>query len=281
MPNRSDIVLLTEGGEYGRRIAIAVGLRGVPLRAVVLALPLPSTEANRRSLRKIGPRRIVAGVLRRGLRLVDTARSAPPPLEAAFDGLANEVMAVRGLNSPEMIAALAALRPAYVLLGGVGIVKPPILEVPSRGTINVHPALLPWCRGTGVVARSLERNIPAGVTAHYVNAGIDTGSILRRELIPIAPHDTLTSIETKAEERSVQLMAELAGQAVHATLPAGFNQEERHAYCRWATPEERLSIERRIRAGVALQLYQQWLGLSGSPTLDRAFVPPADLADRP
>jgi methionyl-tRNA formyltransferase len=275
-----DIVLLTEGGDYGRRIAIALGLRGVPLRAVVLALPVGSSEGNRHRLLKIGPRRIVAAVLRRGLRLLEAPRAAAPPLEAAFDGLANEVIAVRGLNSPEMIAALAGLRPTYLLLGGVGIVKPPILEVPSRGTINVHPALLPWCRGTGVVARSLERNIPAGVTAHYVNAGIDTGSILRRELIPIAPHDTLASIETKAEERSVQLMAELAAQAVHAALPAGFNQEERHAYCRWATPDERLSIERRIRAGAALRLYQQWLGLSGSASLDRAFVPPADSANR-
>jgi methionyl-tRNA formyltransferase len=268
------LVLLTDGGSYGLRIAAGLALREAPLYGVVIVRSEAATAA-RQNDRRITPRRIAVAALRRGLRLLEP-RKATAPATAALDGLAPHVRTVVGLNTNGTIATLREMNPMYVLLGGVGILKTAILEIPTHGTINVHPALLPWCRGTGVVGRSVERGIPVGVTAHFVDPGIDTGPIIRRELIPVTMYDTLTSLEAKADERSVALMVEVMLEASRATLPRGREQTERTPYCRWASTAERAAIDAKVRSGVARELYYAWRRQNNDRLeLDPGFAPAA------
>src|SRR5439155_6574063 len=135
---------------------------------------------------------------------------------------------------------LAALRPDLLVLGGIGILKAPLLEIPQLGTLNAHPGLLPWVRGTGVVANALQRGIAVGVTVHRVNTGIDRGAILDRRLVEIRPGADLSAIESSADRLASRMLAEQVLEvAKSATLTSGLQQSGRWPICAWLDAEVR------------------------------------------
>lgn len=100
----------------------------------------------------------------------------------------------------------AAIVAAYGLL-----LPQTILDAPKRGCINVHPSKLPRWRG----AAPLQRTIMAGDTETalcimQMEAGLDTGAILREE--PITIPDGMTAGELH------DIMANNAGSAVLRVL---------------------------------------------------------------
>lgn len=61
------------------------------------------------------------------------------------------------------------------------------LTLPSIGTVNCHAGALPRYRGRNILNWALiNGEAEFGVTAHFVDMGIDTGDILHQEMIPIA-----------------------------------------------------------------------------------------------
>ena len=72
------------------------------------------------------------------------------------------------------------------------------LFIPSRiikevgSTINVHPSLLPEFPGAHAVDDALTAGVKTtGVTVHYVDEGLDTGTVIRQEPVAVEPRDTL------------------------------------------------------------------------------------------
>ncbi len=272
------IVALTIGNEYGDRILLSLALLGVVPDAILYGRIEPAPQPFREHLldlvRSRSPRRAVAAVLRRALRMAE----GPPPPQDAFRrwrGMARDFREMRGFNDEPMLNALRELRPDYVILAATDIIKPSTLEIPSIGTINAHPGLLPFARGLGVVARSLERGVPVGLTVHYVNPGIDTGDIIHREMVPVTETDTLESLERKADERAARALAEVIAAAARGERPPRARQRHRYAYCKWMSPEERARMNARIRDGRALSLYREWRAFFGSDVI------PADAEEYP
>lgn len=61
------------------------------------------------------------------------------------------------------------------------ILKEPMLSHPSLGIVNFHPAPLPEYKGTAGYNLAILDGLSAwAVSAHYVDAGIDTGGIIDR-----------------------------------------------------------------------------------------------------
>lgn len=185
------VVVLTHGGDYADRILLGLALADAPPEAILIAAPPRAASGDRalvRVLDRARARRVTARLLCRLAASVErdpfdeTADSWP----IRWSGLAPEVTVTGSLNDRQMVSDVRAARPDYLVLAGLGIVSAEVLAVPTRGTLNVHPALLPWVRGVGVIERSIERRVPVGVTAHHVDAGVDTGALIRRELVPRA-----------------------------------------------------------------------------------------------
>jgi methionyl-tRNA formyltransferase len=87
------------------------------------------------------------------------------------------------------------------------ILKEPFLSHPKLGIINFHPAPLPDYKGTGgynvAIMDGLER---WGVSAHYVDAGIDTGPIIEVARFEVdASHETALSLENKCQKYMLEL----------------------------------------------------------------------------
>jgi methionyl-tRNA formyltransferase len=107
------------------------------------------------------------------------------------------------LDDPDPLRRLA---PDVLVLVGAPIVPPPLLAVPRLGTVNAHYALLPAYRGMNVTEWSVLEGHPVGVSVHLVDAGIDTGAILLREEIALAPSDTFASLRRKHQEVAARLL---------------------------------------------------------------------------
>lgn len=82
------------------------------------------------------------------------------------------------------------------------------LTVPSRGTINFHPAILPEYKGTGGYNLAILDGLSEwGISAHYVDDSIDTGDLIEVVRFPMAP-DTETA--QSLESRSMSVLDEFA-----------------------------------------------------------------------
>ena len=57
-------------------------------------------------------------------------------------------------------------------------------------TINIHPSLLPDFPGAHAVRDALAAGVlTTGSTVHWVDAGVDTGPIIRQMQVPVLPDD--------------------------------------------------------------------------------------------
>lgn len=75
------------------------------------------------------------------------------------------------------------------------IVPLPILEMPTMGTIQYHPSLLPKYRGGSAINWAIIRGeSTTGLTIFWPDKGIDTGPILLQKAVEIGPDDTTGSL---------------------------------------------------------------------------------------
>lgn len=110
------------------------------------------------------------------------------------------------LRQPEMLQAIKTLQADIALSVFFGyILRREFLDLFSAGVVNLHPAYLPYNRGVYPNIWSIVEGTPAGVTLHYVDAGVDTGDIIARRQAPIEPVDTGETLYRKLEQACVDL----------------------------------------------------------------------------
>jgi methionyl-tRNA formyltransferase len=137
-------------------------------------------------------------------------RMAGLPLAPGFDELlaGREVarVIVPNHNSTECAEQLRVLAPELLVLGGTRIIRERIFRL-ARHTLNAHPGLLPEVRGSASVAWAIATDVDIGCTCHFIDAGIDTGPIVSREIIPVHRGDTYELLCWKTARLSAKLMA--------------------------------------------------------------------------
>ena len=96
------------------------------------------------------------------------------------------------LRDPEWPARLAALSPEVAVVVAFGQILPKaVLDVPARGSINVHASLLPRYRGAAPIAWAIIRGeTETGITTFQMDPGMDTGDVLLREATAMGPEET-------------------------------------------------------------------------------------------
>lgn len=115
---------------------------------------------------------------------------SPVQLYAAQHGL--QVLTPRSLRTPEAQADFAALQLDCAIVAAYGLILPePILQAPRLGCLNIHASLLPRWRGAAPIHRAvLAGDSETGVTIMKMDAGLDTGAMLRWRSMPIAATTT-------------------------------------------------------------------------------------------
>jgi phosphoribosylglycinamide formyltransferase 1 len=89
-----------------------------------------------------------------------------------------------------------------VLAGYMHLLTPPFLERFRGRVVNVHPSLLPEFPGANAVDDALGAGVATtGVTVHYVDEGLDTGTVIRQEPVAVEPRETLVDRIHAVEHR--------------------------------------------------------------------------------
>jgi folate-dependent phosphoribosylglycinamide formyltransferase PurN len=145
------------------------------------------------------------------------------------------VVGSTNVNNPKTVAQIKAWQPDLVLSIYLNqLIKRDIINLPSKGTLNIHPAMLPRNRGLWpyfwVIANGEKET---GVTIHWVDEKFDTGDLLLQEKITVEPADTLTSLQYKStlvgEEMLVQAVHMVAG-GNPPHIPQDHSQKSYHSY---------------------------------------------------
>ena len=81
--------------------------------------------------------------------------------------------------------------------------------------INTHPALLPSFPGTHAARDALEHGVKVtGCTAHFVDAGVDTGPIIAQEAVPVLDDDDEDTLHERIKDAERPLLVRTVGRLV-------------------------------------------------------------------
>jgi len=115
------------------------------------------------------------------------------------------------VNTEESLAELRALEPEVLVVAAYGqILKQPVLDIPSRGALNVHASLLPRHRGAAPsVGAILAGDTETGVTIQEVVLALDAGPIVAQRSMPIDDNDTTGSLNARLSRIGADLLIDV------------------------------------------------------------------------
>ena len=130
-----------------------------------------------------------------GLLLVESFRAlmrfvvqprAEMALRGSRAGIARRIQAVPDIHAESALEQVRALNPDLGLIYGGPILKPRLFQIPRLGTLGIHHGKMPQYRGKKTTFWAMYNGEEtAGVTIQRINAGIDTGQIIRRGEVQI------------------------------------------------------------------------------------------------
>ena len=186
----------------------------------------------------------------------------PPPIKelANKHGLAvfqplkirPETETIRSLN-PDLIVVIAYGK----------IIPQEILDIPTGGCINVHASLLPKYRGAACLnAPILNGDSETGVTIMRMEAGLDTGPILRQTKIKLNGAESLSDVHDRLSSVGAELLVPTLLDFLAGKIKPQAQDDSQASYIKTLTKEDgrikvdrgALEIERMIRA------YNPWPG---------------------
>lgn len=133
----------------------------------------------------------------------------PPVKEVAVKaGLA--VYQPRKVRDPEFIETLRSVDADVIVVVAFGqIIPEEILQMKRYGCINVHASLLPKYRGAAPIQWAvIQGEKESGVTTMQMDAGLDTGDMLKKIVVPLDEKETGGSLFEKLSRAGAGLLVE-------------------------------------------------------------------------
>lgn len=146
----------------------------------------------------------------------------PTPVKACAMDLGLPVLSPEKIKSPEAIAALSALQPDLFVVVAYGqILSRAVLDIPRRGSINIHASLLPKYRGAAPIHWAvIHGEQETGVSIMYLDEGMDTGPVVATARTPIGAEDTTEELFARLSTLGAELLLEVVQQMEQGEVQA-------------------------------------------------------------
>jgi methionyl-tRNA formyltransferase len=124
---------------------------------------------------------------------------SPPPVKQRALAAGIPVLQPPRLRDPGWPDRLAELGADVAVVVAFGQILPKaVLDVPRRGSINVHASVLPRYRGAAPIAWAIIRGeTETGITTFQMDPGMDTGEMLLSESTPIGAEETAGELSAR------------------------------------------------------------------------------------
>ncbi|MBN2115339.1 MAG: methionyl-tRNA formyltransferase [Anaerolineales bacterium] len=211
------------------------------------------------ALRALAEHYEVAGVVTQPDRASGRGRALKsPPVKLLARELGIPVIQPEKLKQPEALEQLRLWSPDLIVVAAFGqILRKDVLDLPPLGCINVHASLLPRWRGAAPInAAILHGDQETGITIMKMDAGLDTGPMLRQRSIRLTRDDTAGSVFEALSHLGADLLIETLPDYLSGEIQPVPQPEEGATYAPMLKKEEgRLDftrpaeeLERRVRA---------------------------------
>lgn len=132
----------------------------------------------------------------------------PTPVKEVALEYGLPVLQPQRMRNAEAVAELATYKPDLIVTAAYGQILPiAVLDLPSRGCVNIHGSLLPKYRGGAPIQRSIMNGeAVTGITLMYMAEGLDTGDMIAQVEIAIEEEDTSGTIFEKLSEVGATLL---------------------------------------------------------------------------
>ncbi|TAL19692.1 methionyl-tRNA formyltransferase [Patescibacteria group bacterium] len=192
-------------------------------------------------------------------------RLTPSPVKIAAERLGLKVLTPEKLKEPAFAAEIQRLAPEVALVIAYGrIIPDALLAIPPKGTLNVHPSLLPALRGPSPIAAAiLSGDKETGVTLMLLDSEMDHGPLIAQTRRPLTGKETITSLSKILSEAAADLVATALPRYLNNELVPQDQEHARATYCPLLSRESgkidwtktAVEIERMSRA------YAGWPGI--------------------
>lgn len=165
-------------------------------------------------------------------------RLQPPPVKVAA---AEAGVAVWQPDRPrEVIADLRNLDLDACAVVAYGSILPPdVLDAGGRGFVNLHFSLLPAWRGAAPVQHSLlAGDTRTGVTCFVLEAGMDTGPVLKTAETGVLPDETAGELVTRLAVLGAPVLVEAVRGLVDGSLTPQPQDHDLATYAPKVTPAD-------------------------------------------
>ncbi len=142
---------------------------------------------------------------RRGRR----AKPSPTPVKAKALELGLPVMEVENLNDNNFHHQLNELEADMFVVVAFRILTPEILDLPAKGSVNLHASLLPEYRGAAPIHWAvMNGEEKTGCTIFFLNEKVDAGIIVKQKETPIGPNETTGDVYGRLKNIGGDLLLE-------------------------------------------------------------------------
>src|ERR1700704_4822658 len=118
------------------------------------------------------------------------------PLKEAALAAKLPVLQPASYKKPEVWEEFRALKPDLQVMAFVTLFVPEeFLKIPTKGSIQYHPSLLPKGRGASAINWPIiQGESETGLSIFWPDNGLDTGAVLMQKKTPISADDTLGTV---------------------------------------------------------------------------------------
>ena len=104
-----------------------------------------------------------------------------------------------GKSTPDLVVSAGFMR----------ILPPAFVDAFEGRLINLHPSLLPDFPGAHAVRDALAAGVDeTGTTVHFIDHGVDSGTVLLQRTVPVRPGDTEKMLHERIKEVEHVLLPE-------------------------------------------------------------------------
>jgi len=152
----------------------------------------------------------------------------------------HEISVFQPKKVKEIFEEISELKPDLIVVLAYGQIIPQnILDIPKFGCINIHASLLPKYRGAACLqAAILNGDKETGLTIMKMEAGLDTGPILKQFTIPLSGRETIGELHDEASLLAGQVVCQSLKDYCEGKLEAKIQNDSLATYVKTIKKED-------------------------------------------